>query len=120
MKKKILSILLVILLAGASIAFALEFGTAKTSGLLSASAVVVSGHCYLSGVILYSNGSSNAEVLVYDNGTGPTGTNVFKLHIWGTDNYGGKNFAFPVECFNGIYATVSGDEASCILEYIVR
>ena len=102
----------------------MQFESSKSSGHLSATKLVYSGPCYLTGVAVASDGTNAATLIVYDASTAETiGKEMFRAVATGGATAGGyesRDWAFPVECQNGIYAVLSGTTPSYVVEYIER
>jgi len=90
---------------------------AKSTGQLTASALVNTGKGILTSVLVITDGSNPATVTIYDNTAG-SGKMLAKFYVPGATGYGGRNWTVPVQYENGIYCTVSGTGASAIVEYI--
>jgi len=73
----------------------------------------------LCSILIMTNGTDDAMVILYDNAT--TTTDITKklveITVAGADNYGGRIWADPVRFTEGIWAYVSGTGASFILEW---
>jgi len=105
----------------------------RTSGVLTASALVHSGKCKLISIHAYnSHAGQPSTITVYDN-TAASGTAVAKLYLHGTTGVGqdgssqateeviGNN---PVEfdmhgvmCENGLYCAISGGTVAVTIEF---
>lgn len=77
---------------------------------------VYSGECLFAGILVVTDGSNDAKVIVYDN-TEASGTVKWETTVTGSDHYGGGLFPFPVHMENGIYVDVTGTGASYIPFY---
>lgn len=87
------------------------------SGEQSSTATVKTGECLLAGVKVFTDGTNDATVVVYDN-TAASGKVVDKYKVTGTENYGGTIYGkAPIEISNGIHVTVSGTGASYLVNY---
>lgn len=93
------------------------FYPSEGSGELTSSAIVKTGPCFCSAVLVITDGSNAATVILYDN-TSAAGKKVWEGVIAGATGYGGRNWTFPVRCRNGIYCAISGTGASAIVEYV--
>lgn len=89
----------------------------KSSGEKTESAIINSGICLLASVLVITDGTNAATVIIYDN-TAASGKKIAEFVVAGTTQYGGRNWVFPVECKTGIYCAISGTGASSIVEYI--
>lgn len=91
-------------------------GDAISSGEVTSDSAVYAGSCVITGVTVITNGASDATVVLYDNATTGSGSVRAEIKVAAADFYGGRNFASPSTCYNGIYADLTGDGASCIVE----
>ena len=95
--------------------------TAATSYELAVDATIYAGACLLVSVLVITDGTNPATVLLYDK---PSVTDIAAANklceftVPGASMYGGRNWTFPIRCTSGIYADVSGTGASYIVEYI--
>lgn len=95
--------------------------SAKTSYEKTEDATIYSGPCLLASILVITDGSNAATVILYDKAsvTGIAATNkLWEGTIAGATGYGGRNWTAPVRCTTGIYADVNGTGASYIVEYI--
>lgn len=88
--------------------------TCKSTGLLSASAVVSARPAMLHGIILLQ-ASAAATVISYDNATTNSGTETCQVNTTTNASTNTIMFNQPVECLNGIYAAVTGSGAKFIV-----
>ena len=91
--------------------------TNKTSGLLTADAAVATGRAIVAGVIIITDKTNDAALILYDN-TAASGTEVFKALVPGTNDT--AFYQLPeggVRCYNGIYADIAGTGAEYIVLY---
>ena len=110
---KLTIIMTIVLTAFASFAFDDSMG----SGERTDDSLIYSNRCYITGVLIITDGTNDARVIIYDN-TSATGTVRWEQTVAGADNYGGRDWAFPKRFENGIYVDVNGTGASYIIEYI--
>jgi len=87
----------------------------RSSGLETSDAAVVAAKCLFYGVEIITDGTNAASIIVYDNASAASGTEVFKGTVAGANNFGGVTFEHPVEMFNGIFVDVSGTGAAYIV-----
>lgn len=118
MKRKILLPIILFLMMGAGLTYGAWF--AETSGEQTSDSVICDKPCYLSGVLVITDGENNAKLILYDNASAASGTVVGEFTIVSTDHYGGRTWNHPVVCTNGIYADIDGTGASYTVEYILR
>jgi len=99
-----------------------DFESSKSSGLQTAAKVVCDNPCFLTGLQIYTNVTNAATITVYDSATASTiGKVLFKAidnAVATSQGWGSRVWAFPVECKNGLYVTVSGTAAEYCVEYI--
>ena len=97
----------------------MSIGGCRTSGVLSASALVNSGRCKLISIHAYnSHASAASTITVYDN-TAASGTAVAKLYLPGsTDTFNPVEFDMHgVLCANGLYCEISGGTVGVTVEF---
>ncbi len=94
------------------------YSASKTSGELTADGQVFTGPGRLASVLIITDGTNDATVFLYDN-TSAAGTKLWEGKVKGADNYGGRNWVFPVLFTNGVYLDIEGTDASCICEQAV-
>jgi hypothetical protein len=95
--------------------------SAKTSYEKTVDATIYSGPCLLTSILIITDGTNAATVILYDltSSSGAGATNkLWEGTIAGATGYGGRNWTAPVRCTTGIYADVTGTGASYIVEYI--
>ena len=114
--KRILTYILISLFILLPSAFAFEIST--SSGEKTADSVVYSKKAYITSVLVVTDGTNDARVIIHDNASSAAGKVMLEQTVVGADNYGGRNWSFPVLCRDGIYADVNGTGASYIIEYI--
>ena len=92
------------------------------SGEITASQTIFSGSGFLTSLMVYTDGTNDATITLYDSATGALGKILVILPVTGANDYGGR--IWPGSAFrsfsDGIYAVVSGEGASTIVEYIRR
>jgi hypothetical protein len=94
-----------------------DFYPSVGSGELTSSAQVKTGKCFLSAVLVITDGTNAATVILYDN-TSAAGKKLWEGVVAGATQYGGRNWTFPVRVETGIYCSISGTGASAIVEYV--
>ena len=60
------------------------------SGEISSSQVVYSGKGYLTSLMVYTDGTNDATVTLYDSKTGASGSVLVIMPVAGTSDYGGR------------------------------
>lgn len=91
---------------------------ATCSGEKTASELINSGPCYLTSLIINTDGVNDATVIVYD-AASAAGKIVRRFKINGDENYGGNVIKYPVKMDNGIYVALSGTGGSFIADYLI-
>ncbi len=87
----------------------------ETSGEIIADGQIFSGPGRLCSILIITDGTNDATVELYDN-TSAAGTKLWEGKVKGADNYGGRNWVLPVKFSIGVYANLTGTDASCICE----
>ena len=91
--------------------------TSKTTGRKTSSALIATGKAILTGVLVETDGTNDATVIVYDNTAG-SGTIVFKAIVTGADD---RDFfdlgTVRAKCDTGLYLSISGTGAATIVYY---
>ena len=90
----------------------------SSSGLKTDDALIASGIKQLCGIMVITNGSNDATIILYDSGTGANGTVLFKATIASAANFGGATFTNVIRTTKGIYADVTGTGAAYIVYYV--
>lgn len=72
---------------------------------------------YLTGCLIVTNGTNDADIIVYDNATTASGTILWQGKVAGASNFGGATWEIPVRYNNGIYVNVTGTGATYIIYY---
>lgn len=91
-----------------------------SSGEKTASAAVTTQKSILGGVLIITDGTNDATIIIYDNASAASGTKVWEAVVTGSDNYGGGIFPHPIRCSKGIYISIAGTGASAIVYYDLR
>lgn len=92
-------------------------GSSTSSGLLNADGVIKDKAGILVGYRVFTDGTNQATLVLYDNASAASGTVLDKLIVAGADLVGGI-VDVAVEAQNGIYADITGTGASFIVHYI--
>lgn len=79
----------------------------NTTDRLVADTLICSGNCILYGILIETDGTNNATLIIYDN-TSAAGKDVRKMIVKGANYYGGFELPAGLICGNGIYADVAG------------
>ncbi|KAF0218798.1 MAG: hypothetical protein FD174_2581 [Geobacteraceae bacterium] len=85
------------------------------SGERTAAALIDSGLGIVGAIVVTTDGTNDAECIVYDNING-SGSVVARCPVKGSDKVGGQ--AIPFRTNNGIYATISGVGAKYQIYYL--
>jgi len=112
--KRFLLLFMAAFLITLSPAFAID-GSLGT-GELTASSLVYSGVCWITGVQVVTDGVNDAKIIVYD-ATEASGKVITEITVTGAYHYGGQVWTFPEVCRNGIYVAVTGTGASYFIRY---
>ena len=78
-----------------------------SSGSMTGPGVVLDKPGVLAGFTVTTNGVDDAEVIVYDNASGPSGKVLAHVKVAGGDLLGG--LLVPVRALKGIYLSMSGN-----------
>jgi hypothetical protein len=115
MKKLICILLTACVLFVSSVTFA-SFSTYE----LTADTQILTKGGSLCSILIMTDGSNDARVILYDVSTGNDAAITNKLveiTVKGADNYGGRIWVDPVQFTEGLYADINGTGASFILEW---
>ncbi len=85
-----------------------------SSDELTADATIYDGYTLLAAVLVITDGTNDATVILYDN-TAASGTMVFEAVVAGANDAELFNFTHPVKCSTGLHLDISGTGASCIV-----
>lgn len=91
--------------------------TATTSGRLTSSAVVAARGALLCHLMVETDGTNAATVILYDNASAASGTILAKMLVPGAAGHGEIVFDSPVEANHGIYCAISGTGAAAMVGY---
>lgn len=94
-----------------------NYQSSISSGLLAASAVVYAKPCVLTDLAVYTDGTNEVTVTLYDNATTNSGTVIGKVVVPGANKNGGLIIPIPVRAQNGIYMVLTGTGGSAIVFY---
>lgn len=115
--KRIIFVLVVAILAAASPCQSFDAALSTTN--LTSSGQACSGRCYLSGMTVYTDGTNDATIIVY-NGTSASGAEVTRYKVFGALYSDRVTWPYPIACQAGIYVAVSGTGAGAIVEYMKK
>ncbi len=116
MKKMVIAIVLVILMMG-SIAWSTDFNSSISSGIIASSSIVYAKPCKLTDLAVYTDGTNQVTVILYDNATTASGTVIGKVVVPGASLNGGLVIPTPVRALDGIYISLSGTGGTAIVFY---
>ena len=88
-----------------------------SSGLKNADAAIFAGRNRINAITVLSDGTNNATLVVYDNPSAASGTELAKVVCKGADLMQHIIFENPVVAQDGIYADVTGTGATFIVFY---
>lgn len=91
--------------------------TSHSTGLLDASAVIKAAEGVLVDVLVYTDGTNNATVIVYDDVDSANGTVLAKVVVKGSDLMGGE-VSIMVDAHAGMYMAISGTGATALIRYV--
>lgn len=97
-----------------------ENAFAISSGIKSGSGVIIAGPALLTDLSVFTDGSNEATVVLYDNASAASGTELGKIIVLAASKSGGLFIPIPVRALNGIYLSLTGTGASAIVSYIPR
>ena len=107
-------LLVALLLFGVTIAYA-SYSTYEKI----ADAQILTKGGSLCSVLIMTDGTNAARLILYDSATTTTDVTkkLMEITVAGADNYGGRIWADPVKFTEGIYADINGTDASYIIEW---
>lgn len=94
--------------------------TSRSSYELTSDTQVIKKKGFLCSVLVLTDGTNDATVAVYDvNAAGDIdpANKLFEWKVTGANNAGGRNWTCPVKFEKGLYVTLTGTGASCIVEH---
>lgn len=90
----------------------------QSSGEETTSKVIFAGPCAVTGIWLISDGTNDPKVILHDNETEASGIVKAEAGFDVSLRLTHEHYSMPeVEFLNGIFATISGTDASYIIEY---
>lgn len=89
----------------------------KSSDRKTASAEIFAQRCSLYALMVETDGTNAATVIVYDNATTNSGTILAKMIVPGTSS--GREVVFPygVKALNGLYLSIAGTGAAATIHF---
>jgi len=94
-----------------------EYDECSSSGLLITDGVVIASNSQLRGVVVLTDGTNDATVIIYDSKTEASGNELFKITVSGAENIGGI-VNLKVKAENGIFISISGTGAEAIVYFV--
>lgn len=88
-----------------------------STGLITSSAVVSTHKDYLNGLLVVTDGTNTATVIVYDNASAASGTILAKLVVAGASNTSSFLPVRGIQASNGLYVSISGTGAAAQVLY---
>lgn len=85
-----------------------------SSGEQTASALIITGSCELSGLQVVAE-EADAKVIIADS-LDNSGTVKCEMTVVNANKYGGRNWTAPLKFTTGLYVTLSGANASYFVE----
>lgn len=85
----------------------------KGSGEITSDGQVFTGPGALTDILIITDGTNDATVTLWDN-TSAAAPKLWEGKVKGADNYGGRNWSRPRLYTTGVYADLTGTDASCI------
>jgi len=88
---------------------------AESSGDIGSSAQAITGQGRLTALLVIAP-TNDTTVILYDN-TSAAGKKLWEAQVLTANQYGGRNWTIPVKFTNGVYASITGTNGSCIVEW---
>jgi len=99
--------------------YAAESYQCEPTGAITASGTVTSDEVEFCGILVRTDGTNAATVILYDHSTGATGHKLVDLTVNGSDNYGGFAPPFTIPLPKGAYISITGTGAWAIVYFRV-
>ncbi len=90
--------------------------TCISSGLKTTSSQIYTGRGTLNALTVITDGTNAATVILYD-GTSAAGNELAKAVVPGANGGAIQTWNLAIRCLTGIYASISGTGAACIVHY---
>jgi hypothetical protein len=93
---------------------------AKSTYELTADKQIKIGHGALCNLLVITDGTNDARVILYDvadSGDAAVTNKLCEITVLGASHYGGRTWFEPVMFTNGLWADVNGTDASFIVEW---
>lgn len=88
-----------------------------TSGELAASAIVSNAPGAFASLSVTADGTNTADVTVYDNASAASGTVIAHVVVPANSKFDMLHLTVPCEVRNGLYASISGTGAKCVVYF---
>lgn len=88
-----------------------------SSGELAASAVVSNAPGAVACISVTADGTNTADVTLYDSATAASGTVLAHVVVPANSKFDMLHLTVPCQVLNGIYASVSGTGAKCVVYF---
>lgn len=91
--------------------------TCRSSGELTSSTALQAQGSLLDGVLVITDGTNAATVIIYDNASAASGKKLFEAVVAGANNTGYFDLPYAVKAEDGLYVSISGTGASAIVYF---
>ena len=92
---------------------------ATSSGEKTSSAAILAMPGALQTVVVTADGTNQATVILYDNASAASGTILARVIVDAGLVFESLHLTIPVVALNGIYASISGTGAACVVHYTI-
>jgi hypothetical protein len=89
----------------------------RSSGVKTESAAIHAGPAVMGHLVVFTDGTNDATVTVFDNATAASGTVLFKAVVPAADRTGG-GLSLQVRANAGLYLQVTGTGATALMHYL--
>lgn len=91
-------------------------GASKRSlGEKTADGVLHNGPTRLAAILIITDGTNPADIIIYDNNSAASGLKLFEGGVAGNGRSKYNEFNPPIKAENGMYLDITGTGASCII-----
>ena len=90
-------------------------GPAVCSGKISATAVIFTGKCAITSIVLCTDGTNDGITVADASG----GTILRQFTVTGNENFGGNAINYPIYVDTSIHVTLAGTGAFCFIDYLI-
>jgi hypothetical protein len=88
------------------------------SEIQTTSKVIFAQPCMITCVKLFTNGTNDVTIEIFDDATGEVGNVKDKWYCVGADKWGGGALPFPLYLNNGAYFKITGSGGSYVAHYV--